>query len=162
MLSKSLWIKFKTLRVYMQRWRFKALRRILWPNAPVEYAQFVFCGDFHEKCPENLQFWHFPIFPKRTKKTCPKFRLIIGQDSQFFSDFHSIKTKIFLSASFSCLRFYIFVFLFMLFLFRDLVKLEQCYSSGTILFFWNNFILLELLYSFGISLFFWNDFILLY
>ena len=48
---------------------------------------------------------------------------------------------LFLSASTSLkiLLFLLFLFLF----FHNLVKLEQFYSSGTILFFWNNFILLE-------------------
>ena len=47
----------------------------------------------------------------------------------------------FLSASYSCSRFYIFKILLFLFFFHNLVKLEQFYSSGTI-------------YSFGITLFF--------
>ena len=57
------------------------------------------------------------------------------------------KKALFLSASFSCSRFYFFKFLFLFF--RDLsnwnnfILLEQFYSFGTILFFWNNFILLE-------------------
>ena len=55
----------------------------------------------------------------------------------------------FLSASYSCSRFYIFKILLFLFLFfSDLSN-------------WNNFILLEQFYSFGITLFFWNNFILL-
>ena len=54
----------------------------------------------------------------------------------------------FLSASYSCSRFYIFKILLLFLFFRDLSN-------------WNNFILLEQFYSFGITLFFWNNFILL-
>ena len=56
------------------------------------------------------------------------------------------KNSSFLSASYICSRFYIFKILLLLFVVlvvSQFVKLEQFYSSGTILFFWNNFILLE-------------------
>ena len=49
----------------------------------------------------------------------------------------------FLSASYSCSRFYIFKILLFLFFFQKFSQIGKFYSSGTILFFWNNFILLE-------------------
>ena len=48
-------------------------------------------------------------------------------------------SKIFLSASSSCSRFYIFKIVF----FHNFILLEQFYSFGITLFFWNNFIPME-------------------